>query len=285
MNIGPSAAPLAALLVVAMCAPSHADDQSAAAGITFGDTAVDTLTLPRTERARPWEVSVGADHSRGTYGASRVTKAQHLSFGIAYRADTWRVSVDSGVLSVRGPLDYASLFDLAPEDLSDLGLEDDTDISGMADTTLAFTRSIYENFDAFVFVDVGVRVKIPTASRAKGLGDGKIAGDLHVDIVKMVGPWSLLGSVTYGFRHHNHGNRDTQSASAGVGRGLTDRLSIGAIYEWRRSPAPQGRDGHDLIGYATYRLSKRIFVTGYGVRGIAPNSVDLQAGLRLATRW
>jgi len=63
----------------------------------------------------------------------------------------------------------------------------------------------------------------------KGLGNRKLAADIQVDVTQLAGPWSLFLSGSYGFRHHDNGNRDTQSVALGVGRILTARLSAGAI--------------------------------------------------------
>ncbi|MDP2326442.1 MAG: hypothetical protein Q8N51_20795, partial [Gammaproteobacteria bacterium] len=241
---------------------------------------------PRAEGRGIWEFSIGSDYSSGTYGAARATRVYFVPLGIVYRTGRWRFAADSGVLRVKGPVDYASILDLTPEEVSDFGLDaDDVSVSGAADTALSVAYGIYENFDQLLFVDIGARVKLPTASRTKGLGNGKVAGDLQVDMIKLLGRWSLLGSVSYTFRHPERGTRHAPAASVGVGRTLTDSTSLGAIYEWRGSPDRRAKDGRDVIAYLSHRLSDRVSVTAYGVHSLVSTGAQTQAGVRFTFRW
>ena len=119
----------------------------------------------------------------------------------------------------------------------------------------------------------------------KGPGNGKVATDIQVDVTQLAGPWSLFLSGSYGFRHHDNGNRDTQSVALGVGRILTARLSAGAIYTWRRSSRRDGEDGHDIAVYAAYDLSERLSLTAYGATGFSQASADTALGLQFTLRW
>jgi hypothetical protein len=275
----------AALCALAIFASgAQANDQPADLAAIQLEDALDALLDPRTE-AGSWEVSVGADVSSGTYGASRPTRVTYAPFGVSYRTGRWRFAVDSGVLQVKGPVDYASILDLTPEEVSRLGLEDDVSTSGIADTSVSATYGLYENFDQLLFVDVGARAKLPTASRARGLGNGKFAGDLQLDVIKVIDRWSLMASAAYGFRHHERGSRDTPSFSVGLGRTLSDATSIGAIYEWRRSADPRAKDGRDVIGYIAHRFNDSVSLMAYGVRSLISTGVEAQAGVRLTYRW
>jgi hypothetical protein len=275
-----------AILVLAPLHRAHGNDQPADPAATPVEDILNALLQPRAESAGIWEASIGADYSSGAYGASRATRVYYAPLGISYRSGRWRFAADSGLLRVRGPVDYASILDLTPEEVSGLGLDtDDVSLSGVADTAVSATYGVYENFDQLLFVDFGARVKLPTADRSKGLGNGKVAGDLQIDVIKLVGRWSLLASAAYGFRHHERGSRDTPSASFGLGRSLTEATSIGAIYEWRRSSDPRAKDGRDVIAYLSHRFSDRVSVTAYGVRSLISAGVETQAGVRFTYRW
>lgn len=271
--------------VLAAHPDARAEDQAAGTSAWPAEDALETLILPRDDNSGTWELSIGADYSRGTYGADRATEVSYLPVGISYRTGRWRVALDSGFLKVQGPLDYASILDLSPEDIRALGLDDaETQAQGIGDTTAGVTYTAYENIAAGVFVDLGGRLKLPTASRAKGLGNGRFSGDLQIDAIKIVGRASLMISGTYGFRPRAHGGRNTVAVSGGVGYMATPQTSVGAIFEWRTSPAIHGQDSRTVLGYLSHALSDRVSVTLYGARGLEATSVALQAGLRFAYR-
>lgn len=274
-----------ALLALTWGYTARGNDQPTDPAATPIEDALDSLLHPRAPSTGIWEMSLGADYSRGTYGATRTTRVSYAPFGISYRSGPWRLSVDSGVLRVKGPVDYASILDISPEEVSILGLESDMSASGIADTSFSATYGIYEDFDRLLFVDVGARVKLPTASRKKGLGNGKFAGDLQIDVIKMLGRWSLLASGTYGLRHHGRTNRDSPSASVGLGRSLSDATSVGAIYEWRRSTDFRAKDGRDAIAYVSHRFNDSLSMTAYGVRSLISTGVKLETGVRVTYRW
>lgn len=274
------------ILALAPWRSAAGNDQPADPSATPLDDALHALLQPRTEATGTWELSVGSDYSSGTYGAARATRVYFLPLGISYRSGRWRLAADSGVLRVKGPVDYASILDLTPEDVSNLGLDaDDVSVSGAADTALSVAYGIYENFDQLLFVDIGALAKLPTASRTKGLGTGKVAGDLQVDMIKLLGRWSLLGSVSYSFRHQQRGQRHSPAASIGVGRALTDSTSMGAIYEWRGSPDRRARDNRDITAYLSHHISDRVSVTAYGVHSLVSTGAQAQAGVRFTFRW
>ena len=264
---------------------ARADDQPAASAASPRDEALEIMLQPRTESTGHWEVSIGADYSSGRYGALRATRVYFVPLGLSYRTGRWRFAADSGVLRVKGPLDYSAILDLTVEEIRELGLEASASASGQADTTLSATYGIYENFDHLLFVDAEVRLKLPTASRSGGLGTGKVAGDLQLDVIKMVGRWSTFASATYGFRPHGRDGRDALLASAGLGRNLTESTSLGALFEWRRAPDHRARDGRDVFLYLSQRMTDHVSVTVYGARSLISGGVETQAGFRFGYRW
>ncbi len=251
-----------------------------------GELAIETLSELRGALPGQFDISAGFDFSRGTYGARQSTDVFYYPVGAGYRRGRWAVSVDSGYVKVKGPVDYASILDLTPDDITALGLDMDTiSVSGIGDVVLGARYAAFEGFESGTFIDVGLRVKLPTASRANGLGNGKVSGDVQIDLTQLVGKWSLLLSGSYGVRSHENGGRDVQGVSVGVGRSVTDRFAVGAIFDWRTSPRAGGSDGRELVMYGAYDITRSVSVTVYAVRGFSRASVDTSAGLRLTYRF
>lgn len=277
----------AALLAVSinLSPQSYAEDQLASEAYP-GELAIEALTESHGVLAGQWDISVGFDYSRGKYGALRATNVYYTPFGAGYRKGRWSVSVDSGYVSVKGPVDYASILDLTPEDVAALGLDTETiSVGGLADTVVGARYAAFEWFNSGTFIDVGMRVKLPTASEAKGLGSGKVTGDVQVDVTQLYGSWSFLIAGSYGFRSHENDGRDVQSVSVGVGRSMTRKLAVGAVFDWRTSPRPGGSKGRELVAYGSFAITPSLALTAYAVRGFSRASVENSAGLRFRYRF
>jgi hypothetical protein len=268
------------MLALAFSASAGAEELADASGAFPGELALETLTADRAPTAASWEISVGGDYSSGNYGAATATDVYYFPFGVSYRRGAWTLSLDSGVVAVKGPVNYSDIVDLTLA-----ATAAPVSVNGIGDIVVGAKVAAFEGFESGTYVDVGARVKLPTASRAKGLGNGKIAADIQIDLTHTAGPWSLLGSASYGFRDHTNGNRDTQMLSAGVGRPVTERLAVGAIYEWRTSSRTGGVAAQQGTIYASYDLTSAVSVTAYAGHGFSQASPDTELGLRFSYRW
>jgi len=249
------------------------------------ERAVDILNAEHMPTHGSWQISWGIDFSRGNYGAATATDVFYFPVGITYRRSRWTFSLDTGVVSLNGPVDYASLLDLTPDDIAALRLDTTPlSVSGMADVTAGIKFAALEIFESGTFVDVGARLKLPTASQSKGLGNGNFSGDLQLDITQLAGAWTLFLSGTYGIRDHANGDRDTHGVSFGFGRPLTERFSAGLIYDWRTSPRAGGIAAQQGLAYVACDLTRKFAVMIYGAHGLSQTSPDAEAGLRFTWR-
>ncbi len=206
--------------------------------------------------------------------------------GVASRTTAGRVTIsfDGGFLNVNGPLNYTDISNLFGEDTS-APRSGRTSTRGLADTTLGLKYTLFEDFENGRFVDFGGRLRAPTASRSKGLGTGHIGGDLQLDVTQVLGPWSVFASGGYGIRNGRDADRNPWSASAGVGRTLTENLSAGTFYQWRQSARAGGDAAHEVFAYASYKFSPRFSLMVYGATGFSPESVGREIGIRYTYRW
>jgi hypothetical protein len=266
--------------LLAAASPSRAQQIAAAPPVT--DTAIDAILLAEDSTSY-WEVSSGFDHSRGTYGALTPTTISFVPLGLAYRSGGLTLSVDTGFVHVKGPLDYIDIAEL-------LGIRGAASapprvVKGIGDSTIAAKYSVLEDFENGVFLDAGARLRVPTASRSRGLGTGHLAGELQLDVLKVVGRWSVFANAGYGIRDRRDADRNPWSASLGMGRGLTEKLSVGAFYQWRQSARRGGAAAHEVFAYASHRFGDRFTLTLYGATGFSVESVDRQIGVRYSYRW
>lgn len=237
-------------------------------------------------RDRYWEISSGFDSSRGTYGAVESTSVNYIPFGAAYHVGAWTLSLDSGFVKVKGPLDFVEIANLLNGNFNPSAPGPGTAaVQGIADSMLGVKYAVFEDLEQGLFVDLGGRLRVPTASQSKGLGTGHVAGDLQLDVTKALGRWSVFSAVEYGIRDGRDGDRNPWSASAGVSRSLTEQLSAGAFYHWRQSAWAGGRAAHEVFAYAAYRFNQHFSLFLYGATGFSPQSVNRELGVRYSYRW
>jgi hypothetical protein len=134
-------------------------------------------------------------------------------------------------------------------------------------------------------VEFGGRIKLPTASAAKGLGTGKTDGTLSVDISRaaMVTPYL---TASYRFRGDPAGYdlRNGLDTSIGVAARLTGSIDAFASYDWQQAASGFARDEHSLFAGLTAPVSKRMRLTAYGIVGVSRFAPDVEGGLQLTVR-
>lgn len=146
--------------------------------------------------------------------------------------------------------------------------------SGIGDVSLGAAYMIPETVLGFG-LDLSARVKVPTASRSKGLGTGKADVAVKAEVSKTFSPISLFASVGYrvlgkpaGLALHN-----AWTASAGASVALGRSVLI-ASYDYRESTSALSRDSHEVFGAFNTPVSKALSVTLYGTGGLSKGAAD-----------
>lgn len=105
---------------------------------------------------------------------------------------------------------------------------------GLGDVSVALGYSL--ELGRSTWLDVGTRVKLPTASRAKRLGTGKTDVTVNGDLVQDIGNLSVFAGARYRFLGKPAGStlRDTWGAGGGLSYRLEDGTMVGADYDWQR---------------------------------------------------
>jgi hypothetical protein len=264
-------------IFVALADSAHADSQLAA---TSTDQVLEALALASSSTDY-WELSSGFDSSRGTYGLPQATTVYYVPLALAYHTGAWTLSVESGYVHVKGPLNYVDILNL----LEGAAASPASTVHGFADTHLGVKYALVEDLARGLFIDVGAKLRTPTASTRKGLGTGHVAGDLQVDITKTLGQWTVFGGAEYGLRDSRDADRNPWTATAGIARSLTARWSAGTFYSWRQAAVSGGEGAHEAFVYTSYAFNDHNSFTLYGATGFSRESVDREVGVRYSYRW
>lgn len=137
------------------------------------------------------------------------------------------------------------------------------------------------------YLEPEVKVKLPTASRAKRLGSGETDFVVSMDLVKELGDISIYGGLQRRFAGKPEGStiRSTWGASAGFSLRAADGIAVGAGYSWQESAFEGRQASSDVSGWVSTRLNDRINLSLYAGTGLNDNSADLFAGAGLSFRF
>lgn len=156
--------------------------------------------------------------------------------------------------------------------------------SGIGDASVSVTYSIDLGGD--FYLEPTARLKLPTASRRKRLGTGKVDLTLGSDLVKEVGDATFYvhGRRKLTGKPSNSSIRSTWGAGAGASLMVKDGLAIGADYDWQQSAFRGDQSASEVTGWVNARLAPGFSLTAYAGTGLNRNSADFLAGLGLSIR-
>ena len=267
-----------------------------------------SLLAPSGATAAPhtaWTVSTGATYSSGDYGDLTDTKVFAVPFALTVRAGKWKFRASIPWVSISGP---ALLIQtpgggdsgggpgggpgpsggdaVGDNGGSGGGSHDHTgQRSGIGDLNLAATYDFDLGHD--FYVEPGVKLKVPTASRRKRIGTGKADVTVSTDLVKDVGRWTFYAGARRRFVGQTPGLnlRSTWGAGTGASIRATRRVLFGADYDWQQS-AVQGRGpSSELSGWASLPLVSRARLTLSATKGFTRNSARYAAAAIISYRF
>jgi len=270
-------------------------------------------------------ISVGGTYSTGQYGAAQSTRVASAPLSARYSNSgfTFRVSVPFVHLEGPGTLidtpqgrdgggtlgedggsgsdDGASGTGSEVDDCDDRPSDDDHEgqtcpavipttpatsnraRSGLGDVSM----TVGYGFDlgSIATLDMSARVKLPTASRSKGLGTGKadvtVSGTLGHDFGQ--------GTLYVTARRRFVGKpvaltlRDTWGLGAGASYRVGEAVTVGVDYDWQQSTTRK-RHFSELTGWVGLPVAQQVRLSAYAGAGLNAWSADFVSGLNLTVR-
>lgn len=221
-----------------------------------------------------WKYSVGFDYSRGDYGIDEDTEIVFLPLSIEASGETSRFKLTLPFLNVQGPSS------IAIDAEGNERIESDSRAGfGQLSAQLGwFLRPFHRYVPWFEF---STRVTAPTESD-DALGSGVWAVSLQVDAFARYGEVSPFARI--GRKFYTERLDDRFYSSIGASYRVASRLSLGASYDWSQASSPGNDDGHDLIGFASYRLDPAWSLGPYVGAGLSDGSPDWGLGMTISFR-
>lgn len=230
-----------------------------------------------------WRLSIGASYSSGDYGEPIDTSVTSFPIALRYSKNRFRARLSVPYVILSGP---GSLLDPGDSGGVDVG---DGDLrfqrrQGIGDVSVSAGYLL--PLGHRLSLDATGRVKLPTASRAKRLGTGKVDFVAGLELRKTLKGASLYVGGRRRFVGEPDGAnlRDVWGVGAGGSANVAKGLNLGLNYSWRQSSRIGGGDISEVVGWTNVRLNRRLRLTIYGGTGLTQNSSDRIAGTSLSYR-
>lgn len=155
---------------------------------------------------------------------------------------------------------------------------------GLGDVSVALGYSL--ELGRSTWLDLGTRLKLPTASRAKRLGTGKADVTVSGDLVQDIGRLSVFAGARYRFLGKPAGStlRDTWGAGGGASYRLPGGTIVGADYDWQESATPGRIASSEATGWINFGLTRKLRLQVFASTGFNARSTDFAGGLSLSWR-
>lgn len=162
-------------------------------------------------------------------------------------------------------------------------------VSGLGDVTFAVSYGFDPFAPGMPYVDVGAKIKFPTADEDDGLGTGAYDYTLRMDLYEPIGKFALLGGVGYTFKGDIEPSGDSAGlvlddiilGSLGAEYRLTRAWLSGVSVDYTQASSEFSEDAWDLTGYLNWRSTEGLSLTGTLGTGFTNGSAELVGGLSI----
>lgn len=230
------------------------------------------------------ELSTGLDYEEGAFGTGESVETLSLPAGLLVSTGRFRFSARLPYLRVDAPGNVigGGLLGL-PIIVDPTRPATRQTRQGIGDVRLG---AAYALPVASANLSLSGEVKVPTASRRKGLGTGEADYSASAELSKSLGRVTPFAGVAYNMPGDPDGFelRDSLSAWAGAAVQIGAGLRGHASYGYARSLSPLVEDDQRLTTGLNASLSPRLALGLYGSAGLSEGAPDVGAGVRLGFR-
>lgn len=220
-----------------------------------------------------WSVGIGTYSSKGDYGKETDTTIHMVPVAIAYKSGQWQYKVSTGYLSLEGERVL----------VDKLGTKELVNETGIGDTVVSIKHRFKKISDSPLYLNVGAKVKFPTADEDKKLGTGKHDLELKAGAYWGFQRWWAVSELSYKVREEPSNTQLNNTAQVVVGglKRIGKRNTVGANLKFREKSQPTKDPVKELISFVNHKLDKNNNVTVLVIKGFTDASPDWG----LNTQW
>lgn len=230
------------------------------------------------------EIFAGVEYEQGDYGTGAKVETVSTSVGVATRTGRVRLAAGIPYLRTTAPVDVVvSQGGLFGTPLLADGSNQTvrTRREGLGDATL---EAAYDLPIAGFAASLGGGLKLPTASRAKGLGTGKVDYAVNASLARPVGggvtPFASVGYSILG-KPEGFTVRNTLSATAGTRVVLSEGASGALSYSYEQSASQTLADRQSIGLGLGVALGRKLQLGIQGEAGLSRGAPDMKLGLQI----
>lgn len=151
---------------------------------------------------------------------------------------------------------------------------------GFGDLRLSARYQVAKSAPGGFGLDLLSQVKVPTASRKKGLGTGELDFALGAELSRDLGRFEPFVSAQFRINgdRPDQDYRNSIAASVGTAVQLSRRTRASISYDYSQSRIKGRPASQSLAGNLTTRLSKRFSLSGTGSVGLSERAPDFSVG-------
>jgi hypothetical protein len=224
-----------------------------------------------------FELATGADYSIGRYGAAADTTVWSVPIDLKAQLGRLRLQASLPYEFINGPGEL-----VAGVIVSSPGSTATTARSGIGDLNLSGAYLVTHESGLLPSIELGGGIKLPTANTT--IGTGKADYAVNASFYKTVAKGTMLfGSVGYSWLGSPAGYQleNGVTVSGGLNFRPVSNQNYGVSLAYRQ-PVVAGLPGQEVVSpYMTYRFSKLLGLTFYGMAGLNSASPRFGAGVRL----
>lgn len=254
----------------------------AAASPSLAQDAIDQKDSSPQKETR-FHLLAGVDHIEGDVGEGLDYKTSFATTGVAMTKGRFSASATLPYISSTAPqeviINQGGLFG-TPLLSSNGSQTGQLKREGIGDISL---NAAYQLPVSGVNASIGASVKVPTASREKGLGTGKVDYGVTGQLSKKMGPvvpfigagYTIIGEPD------NFETRNIVSGTAGSHLLLGESSALTASYSYEQSASSSIGDSQSInMGFGT-NLTRSVRIGVDGAVGLSDAAPDTRVGLKL----
>ena len=235
------------------------------------------------QEAEPFiqKISLGSHFSSGKYGAEEETDIFFLPISYELTKFPWVLTVTAPYLGLKGPGDV--FLETGNIGRGRVGTNEIINEKGAGDLVIAGSYQFPPIFKGWVFVDLTVQAKLPTADETRDLGTGETDFGYQLDFYTTLDRNTWFTSIGYRKRGKTplYDLENSSFASLGYMRQYGEKTYAGLIYDYRERASSNSFESHELMPFVSYNATDRVSLMAYTVAGFTNSSADRTFGLQL----